>query len=164
VTAITVREATRDDAQVVHRLAMELARTQRDPDDILTVDHVRRFMLEPGGAVSVLVASAEGRIVGFASLLPALETSHASPGLYVSDLYVEEAFRRRGVASRLMAAAAAHAKAAGASHLWLTKMPDNEEAGHFYRRIADIEQPVTAFAVTGERFEELAQSGGLRDE
>ncbi|TCD13491.1 GNAT family N-acetyltransferase [Oricola cellulosilytica] len=110
--------------------------------------------------MTVLIAIHAGSPVGYVGLLPSVETSHASAGLYVSDLYVDERYRGRGVGQRLMAAAASHARMLGGRHLWLTMMPQNNAADRFYRRLADIREPVIAFAVTGQTFDELAEAGG----
>ena len=155
-TGFTIRRATPDDAEAVHELALGLARSQGDPDDILTAADVSARMLGPQAGMTTLVACSDDAVVGYIGLLPALETAHASAGHYVSDLFVAEGFRDRGIGRRLMAAAAAHARANGGSHLWLTMAPDNHAADGFYRRIADVREPVIAFAVTREAFENLA--------
>ncbi len=44
---LAIRRAGPDDAVALHKLALGLARSQGDPDDILTVVDVQRLMLEP---------------------------------------------------------------------------------------------------------------------
>lgn len=157
---ITLRRARTGDAADLHALALGLARSHGDPDDILNLEDIGRLMLEPGAAMTVFVACDADTLVGYIALLPSVESSYASAGLYVSDLYVDEGYRGNGIGRKLMIEAASHAKTLGGSHLWLTVMPGNGRVERFYGRIADTREPVVAFAVTGKTFEALAEAGG----
>ncbi|QDZ00580.1 GNAT family N-acetyltransferase [Nitratireductor mangrovi] len=158
MTAVFIRPARDDDADEILAMACALARGHGEPDDLLTVEMVRAEMLADNGPIQVLIADC-GEIAGYISLLPAFESGHASRGLYVADLYVKPEFRRGGVAKKLMAAAAATARAEGCGHLWLTMQKTNERAERFYRTVADVRAEVVAFAVTGDRFAALATEG-----
>ena len=87
------------------------------------------------------------------------ESSHVSQGCYVSDLFVAEGFRRRGIARALLARMAAEAKVRGVRHLWWVAQPGNAAALALYRSVANIEEPVVAFGIMGDRFEEMAGEG-----
>ena len=156
MSAVAVRRATPDDAESVLELALGLARSHGDPDDLLTREFVHSRMLDPAADMTTLVACVGGQAVGYVGLLPAIETAHAAAGFYISDLFVAEPYRNSGIGRRLMSAAAAHARARGGNYVWLTTVSDNHDADRFYRRIADIREPVVAFAVTATAFEDLA--------
>lgn len=158
--AFQVRIAGPADAAIITGFARKLAETQGDPADLIDEEAVRQDMVAAGSPMTVLLAEIDGAPAGYAALLPAYETSYAAAGLYVSDLYVDNAYRDRKIGRNLMAAAARLARDRGGVHLWLTMMNANTGADRFYGRIADIrEEDVTAFAVTGETFERLASEG-----
>lgn len=159
--SFAIRKAGPADAPAVLDLARALARTLGNPDDLLTEALVARDMVGTDTPMTVLLAEADGRAAGYVSLLPAFESSQASRGLYVADLFVAKGLRRRGVGRALLAAAADLASQSGCGHLWLVMQEDNQEADRFYRAIADIREPVVAHAVTGDNFAGLAADGAL---
>lgn len=107
-----------------------------------------------------LVAEMEGVIVGYATLHVTYETTFASRGVYVADLYVVPPARLRGIGRALIGAAARLAAAEGGGHLWWTALPHNEAGQAFYRRLGAEPEPVIAFALARESFAQLAQIDG----
>ncbi|MGE0419058.1 MAG: GNAT family N-acetyltransferase [Acetobacteraceae bacterium] len=73
---------------------------------------VRAQLSEPGGGGAVVVASTQ-------ALAGAILWKPADGGLYVGRLSVAVAWRRRGVASRLLARADAEARVRGCVRIWL---------------------------------------------
>jgi len=154
--AMAVRPARAEDAAALTALMRALAAEMGDPTDLLTPRHVAEDIL---GDASGIVAVAEGAgagLVGYATAHPTYETAHAEAGLYVGDLYVRPAHRRRGVAQALLAALARAGHARGAHHLWLTAREGNGAAHALYRRLGARGERVLAFAVTGQDFLNLA--------
>ncbi len=154
--SFTVRLAVHGDAEQIAVLVRALATTQGDPDDKATPRRVARDMIDPQSGMTVMVAeNPSGRLLGYAAGSPAYESSHAQSGFYVSDLYVAERYRNQGIGRALLGAFAAIAHDRGRSYLWWAAKPGNTDADRFYRRVADIREPVIAYAVTGDRFEVL---------
>lgn len=154
-----IRHAVAADAKAVLQLVRALAETQGTPTDLMDVDIVTQEMLSPQAAMTVLLAERDGEPLGYAALLPTFDTSFASKGFYVADLYVSDAARGSGVARALLAAAASLAQTlpgAGGRHLWLVRQPENRDGAAFYAKVADIEDPVVAHAITGDAFTALA--------
>ena len=85
--------------------------------------------------VSVLLAEAEGRSVGLATLIDFYNSDRATFSLWLNDLYVEEAWRSSGAGRKLMAAAAKEALARGGDSLWWGVLDENRRAIAFYDRL-----------------------------
>ena len=159
MTGIAVRLANRSDVPDITDMMNSLAVEQDTADSISSADMVHDVLFGSRKRAIALLAEMNEEIAGYALLLDAYESSFSSPGLYVSDLYVRSQCRRRGVASALMGAAARASRERGGQHLWWVAKPDNAVADQFYRHIATIRDPVIAYAVTGEKFDSLADVG-----
>ena len=97
------------------------------------------------GAVEVLAARAEGRVVGVAVL--AYRLSNSAAGLFASieDLYVEPAARRRGVGLALLEAVGERCAARGVSYV--EAQVEDEEAAAFYAAVGyEVEPGVRVFS------------------
>src|SRR5690606_3117713 len=96
-TPIAVRPATENDAAAVVRLARGLSMTDGGRPSRLTEAAYRRDGFGEGPAFRVLVAEADGLIIGYALYFPGYDTDRATRGVYLADLYVDEIYRRRGI-------------------------------------------------------------------
>ena len=135
----TIEPATRDDLETVTDLWVRLARDQRLHDSAVRADPNRETIRETLAAYQVadglLVARLAGEIVGFASVTierGSLELD-STRGL-LSNIYVEPAFRGRGIGAALLTAAEEAAAERGADEVLLEVMAKNEAARRFYRR------------------------------
>lgn len=158
MTAIdfAIRYARPDDAPRLAELVLTLMAHLGDPPD--TFDAARlandAFGAEP--QFTVLVAEHDGTLIGYALFHDTYEPSFAARGVYLADIYVSPEMRRRGVGRALLAGVARDAAARQRTFVWWVGRTD--EARAFYRTIADIEQPVTAHAVTFAAFDRLRTS------
>ena len=153
---LRIRVATADDAAVIAALGRDLNIHQGDPVEHFTREAVLRdgFGAEP--QFTVLLAELGGTAIGYALFCDAYETGYAARGLYLCDIPVTAAARRKGVGRALMAAVAGEAKARGKSFVWWAAKAWNAEAQQFYRSLGVIEEPVMAYALAFDAFEELA--------
>jgi GNAT superfamily N-acetyltransferase len=103
-----------------------------------------------------LVAEDGTALAGYATLHVTYETTYASRGAYLGDLYERPAHRRRGVGRALVAAAARIVRAEGGGHLWWTSLPANDAAREFYRRLGAKPEVVVAHALAEAAFDGLA--------
>jgi GNAT superfamily N-acetyltransferase len=153
--SLTIRPARAEDAESLAALVRELNGHQGDPTDRSDPATIRRDGFGDPRRFEAVIAEVEGRSIGYALFLPAFESGYALAGLYVADLYVAPAHRRRGVGRALMAALAAEARARGLGFLWWVSRTWNHDAHAFFRQVAAVEEPVVAFATFGEPFERL---------
>lgn len=117
-TGITVREAGAGDveavAAAVESLLLELG--GRRPEHSELEAEARALLDDPEGG-SVLIAEADGGIVGVLSA--SWQRAIHVPGIYatIQDLWVDGAWRSRGVGAELVEAVASQARARGVSRL-----------------------------------------------
>ena len=156
---VAFRPARADDADELCALARQLAVSEGGMPGRISPDWIRDNMLDSDGPVRVLVAERDGRIAGYVAWSPMVETIFASAGAYVGDLVVDAGHRSHGIGRRLLAAAAADARACGRQHLWLVTGQADSAADRFYRRIANIRQETVGFAFADETFTRLADEG-----
>jgi len=92
-------------------------------------DATRRFLGAPEH--HLLVAYEEGRAVGFVS---GVEVTHPDKGteMFLYELAVDEAWRRRGIGTGLVEALAETARAAGCYGMWVVTDEDNLAARATY--------------------------------
>lgn len=117
-TECTVREAEAADveavASAVESLLLELVGRRPERSELET--EVRALLDDSEGG-SVLIAEADGDVVGVLSA--SWQRAIHVPGIYatIQDLWVDEAWRSRGVGAELVEAIASQARARGVSRL-----------------------------------------------
>jgi GNAT superfamily N-acetyltransferase len=117
-TESAVREAGADDveavAAAVEALLLELGGRRPERSDLEA--EVRALLDDPEGG-SVLIAEADGTVVGVLSA--SWQRAIHVPGVYatIQDLWVDEDWRSRGVGAELVEAVASQARARGVSRL-----------------------------------------------
>ncbi|MFZ5790242.1 MAG: GNAT family N-acetyltransferase [Pseudomonadota bacterium] len=149
MSAALYRRAGPADAGAIAAMAAKLAAHQGDGPSALTAAHVLRDGFGPNPAFAALVAEQRGEAIGYALWHSEYDTDHMRPSAYLIDLYVEPAWRGRGVGRALMAASAAEAAGRGAAMLSWTVKRGNEAARRFYRRLGR-EQPDLFYGVAAE--------------
>jgi len=117
-TEATIREAGDGDvaaiASAVESLLLELGGRRPERHELET--EARALLEEPAGG-SALIAEADGDVVGVLSA--SWQRAIHVPGVYatIQDLWVDEAWRSRGVGAELVEALASQARARGVSRL-----------------------------------------------
>lgn len=80
----------------------------------------------------VFAANDNGEIVGFTQLYPSFSSVSMKRVWILNDLYVEESYRRRGIAKLLMSAAEEYTKSSGALRVVLATQISNITAQKLY--------------------------------
>lgn len=104
----------------------------------------------------LIVAEVDAVAAGYAAWCDTYETEHAAAGFYLIDLFVAPAFRRHGLARRLVARVAAECRRRGHGFVWWTAVPGNEEAAGFYESLGSRSEPMVAHALLGTGLDALA--------
>jgi GNAT superfamily N-acetyltransferase len=86
--------------------------------------------------MEAMVAEHAGALVGFVHIIFHRNTVMMGPTCYLQDLFAAPSLRGKGVGRALIEAAAAQAKAAGASRLYWQTQEGNATARLLYDRIA----------------------------
>jgi GNAT superfamily N-acetyltransferase len=156
---LIVRPAKPSDADVLAGLVKQLNAHQNDPTENFDAAAALRDTVGSDAAVQALIAELDQVPVGYAFLLPSYESAHAARGLYVTDFFVTEPARDRGVGRALVAACAASARRQGKNFLWWVSKAWNVDAQAFYRKLGAVEEPVMAHALTFAKFDAIADEG-----
>ena len=116
-----IRHANPDDADVLASLIHELAIYEKLEHDSRPDTEALRRHLKPGAnpRCEALVAeeTGTGRAIGFALYFPSYSTFLTRWGIYLEDLYVQPAYRGKGVGFGLLKRVAAVAIARGCRRL-----------------------------------------------
>jgi ribosomal protein S18 acetylase RimI-like enzyme len=154
--AVTIREATADDAATLVRLVHEFEREEGKSSARLTVADVLAQGFGDRPRFRVLLAGDPGRTLGYAMFYPSYDSEHAARGLYLQDLFVVPAARGRGVGRALMAAVARACQADGGCYLFWNALEANHAGRAFYRRIGAREEEVVTLSLQPDALRRLA--------
>jgi GNAT superfamily N-acetyltransferase len=99
-----IREATEADLGEIHAMILELAEFEELSDEVVCSEAdlaAALFCPRPVARVSLAVAD-DGTVAGQALWYPTFSTFLGKPGIWLEDLFVRPAHRRRGVARALL--------------------------------------------------------------
>jgi len=129
-----IRVATLADAHILADLNADFNGVQMTPE------RMAEQMLRCYDVERALIACIDGTAVGFACLRLIPWLCYDPPYAELTELFVREPFRRRGIASALVAHAQRMARAAGAKELRILTGRDNPAARAFYRKLGCTEE------------------------
>ncbi|MFN0183746.1 MAG: N-acetyltransferase family protein [Aquabacterium sp.] len=131
MSGITVRQAVLADLDLVADLLNQFRVHQGRASDLAAV---RAFLLArfDHGESVVYLALDGAEPLGFAQLYPSFSSTALARVMILNDLFVTDAGRRRGVASRLLAAVEAHAWCHGSTRVTLNVMRTNTAGQALY--------------------------------
>ena len=142
MTPFTLRAAEPRDIHAIVGLIGELAEfenltnlMQATPEAL----HKPLFGAKP--VAEAVVAEVEGVIVAFALFFTNFSTFLAMPGIYLEDLYVQPAFRGRGIGKALLKHLGALAVARGCGRFEWSVLDWNENAIRFYEHMGASVMP-----------------------
>lgn len=154
----TFRAATREDVPLILRFIHDLARYEQLEHEVVATPAVLEEWLFDKEKAEVIFAVSEGREVGFALYFHNFSTFLGRAGLYLEDLYVEPAYRGRGIGKALLRALARIAVARGCGRLEWWCLDWNQASIDFYRSMgAEAMSDWTVYRIAGETLAELAE-------
>ena len=155
----TIRPATPADAALIAKLVHELAIYERAPEAChATEAKVLASLFGKDPAAEALIAEHDGEPCGMAVFFHNYSTWECSRGLYVEDIYVRPAWRRRGIGRALLARLAAIALERGCARMDLAVLDWNKPARDFYASIGfEALMEWVPYRATGKALQELAR-------
>ncbi len=132
--SVTIRAAQRGDAPLVLQFIRELADYEKLSDKVeATVPLLDAALFgEPPRAFCDL-AESQGEPAGFALWFPTFTSFKCRPAIWLEDIFVREAYRRRGVAKALLAHLARRCRTQGFAQIEWAVLDWNEPAIRFYK-------------------------------
>ncbi len=129
---IKIRKVGRADLKTVLEMVHALS-AYHDDTALLTFDQLERDTMGAHPWIRLLVAEAEDKLVGYASMIPRTKFADGIRAMDVHHLFVVKDWRGRGVGQRLLKACADHAKGLNCTNLIIGTAPDNTHAQNVYR-------------------------------
>jgi len=132
---IAVRPATPSDWPDVIRLVLALAEYEHlTPPDTAAQQRLFNDTFGNRPRIQVFLGFADSQAVAYMILLETYSSFTALPTLFIEDLFVLEAFRKRGVGHALFSLAIAEAKQRGCGRVEWSVLTWNQLAINFYER------------------------------
>jgi GNAT superfamily N-acetyltransferase len=157
---LQIREATAADAGLILALVRELAEYEREPEAVkATEQDILRDGFGSRPRFHCVIAEWAGEPAGFALFFYNYSTWEGRAGLYLEDLYVRPAFRKRGIGKALFNHLAQRAVDENLSRLVWQVLDWNQPAIEFYESIgARHASNWMTMRLTGEALEKLARA------
>jgi GNAT superfamily N-acetyltransferase len=155
---VRVRPARQDDAGILAEMANALSAHVGLQTRPFTPERVRADGFGPRAAFTALVAELDGAVVGYVFFSPGYNTDVAARSMWLHDLFVAPAARRRGVGHTLMAAVAAETVREGYASLEWGVHTANTGAVEFYRRLGATGADVRIMEMAGDCLRALGAS------
>ena len=156
---VRIVQATDADVADIHALIRALAEYERLTHQLVSTEaDLRRDLFGPRPYAEVILAKTSADTVGFALFFHNYSTWLGKRGIYLEDLFVRPAARKRGVGFALLRALARIALERDCGRVDWSVLNWNELAISFYKQIgARSLDDWTTFRLTGDA---LAQVGG----
>ena len=140
IQSFIIRKAHSTDARAIYELIVELAIYEKEPYAVKTTPEIiEKQLLSPTPPFHCVVAQWHKNIVGFALYFFNYSTWRGQRGIYLEDLFVQEAHRKKGIARSLMQFLAQTAKEEDCGRIDWSVLKWNKLAIDFYRGIGASE-------------------------
>jgi GNAT superfamily N-acetyltransferase len=158
IEQLSVRAAREDEVDLVFEFIRELAAYERLAHEVsATRADIHAALFGPRPFAEAVIGCIDGQPCGFALFFHNFSTFLGRPGLYLEDLYVRPAARRRGLGGRMLAWLARLALERGCGRFEWAVLDWNEPALKVYRRLgARPADEWTLQRLTGEALARLA--------
>ena len=160
IRMVTVRSALPTDVPQILAFIRGLGEYERLSAEVIASEEALRATLFGARPYAeVLIADCEGQPAGFALFFHSYSTFLAQPGIYLEDLFVEPAFRKRGVATALLRHLAGLAVSRDCGRLEWSALAWNRLAIDFYLKLGAVEMDAwRIYRLTGQPLAQLAGS------
>lgn len=155
---LMIRAAEAADCPTILQFIVELGEYERLSHEVVADEpKLLATLFGPRPSAEVVLAEIDGEAAAFALFFHSYSTFLARPGLYLEDLFVRPAYRRHGIATKLMRHLAGVAVERGCGRFEWSVLNWNQPALDFYRRLGAV--PMTEWQiqrVTGAALLKLA--------
>ncbi|MBU6166354.1 MAG: GNAT family N-acetyltransferase [Alphaproteobacteria bacterium] len=153
-----IRAATQADIPAIHRLIVELAIYEREPDAVkASHDDLAAALFGERPVAECVLAEQGGQVVGLALFFTNFSTWTGKPGLYLEDLFVMPAARGAGLGQALLVHLAGIALDRGYARFEWSVLDWNTPAIGFYQALgAKLMDEWTVMRVDGDALAALA--------
>ena len=156
---VTVRAATVDDVDLLHRFSVDLAHYEDEPHAVTsTPQTLARDGFGANPQFAALIAERDGRPVGMALYTFNYSVWTAARGIFIEDIWVVPEARRGGVARALMRALARECLDKGYRRIDLNVLDWNPARGFYERLGFRWIRTWLPYRLSGEPLERLARS------
>ncbi|MGB5745632.1 MAG: GNAT family N-acetyltransferase [Desulfobacterales bacterium] len=154
-----IRAAKENDVPVILVLIKELAAYEKLSHEVeATEADIRQSLFGDRPVAEALIGELEGIPISFALFFYNFSTFLGRPGIYLEDLYVQPAYRSKGVGRRMLAHIARLAKERNCGRFEWSVLDWNEPAIRTYGRLnARPMKEWILYRLTGEALNKLAQ-------
>ena len=158
IAGFEIRPAIAAAVPLILSFIKKLAAYERLSDHVVaTEERLRESLFGARPAAEVAIGYFEAKPVGFVLFFYNYSTFLARPRLYIEDLFVDEAYRRRGFGRALLLHVARLAGERQCGRLEWAVLDWNEPAINFYKKLGAVAMDDwTVFRVTGAALKKLA--------
>lgn len=158
VQKFRIRQAAKADVPLILSFIKKLADYERLSHEVSATEEVLCTTLFGRRCIAeVAIAHLGRRAVGFVLFFHSYSTFLGRPGIYIEDLFVDEAFRRRGFGTALLRYVAKLANERGCGRLEWSVLNWNKPAIEFYRKLgAAPMSDWTVFRLAGKSLAQIA--------
>jgi GNAT superfamily N-acetyltransferase len=155
---VRIVPATERDTPVILALIKALAEYEQKQDEVeATEDDVRESLFGEWAAAEVVLAYVGTDVAGFALFFHNYSTFVGRRGLYLEDLFVQPAYRGRGIGRRLLSHLARLAVERRCKRIDWSVLDWNESAVRFYRSIGAVAMDEwTVYRLSGDALARMA--------
>lgn len=133
---ITIAPVTAEEVPTLLELIRELATFEHLEHEVeATVELFDQALFGPRPTAGALLARCNGEVAGYAIYYFTFSTFVGRAGIWLEDVYVRPAFRRRGIARQLIEAVARVGVERDCGRFEWMALDWNERALEFYRRL-----------------------------
>jgi GNAT superfamily N-acetyltransferase len=137
---VSIRTAVSADVPQILSFIRALGEYERLSSEVIaTEEALRATLFGEHPYAEVVMAECDGRPAGFALFFHSYSTFLAQPGIYLEDLFVDTAFRKRGVGTALLRHLAQLTLARGCARLEWSALDWNRLAINFYLKLGAAE-------------------------
>lgn len=141
MSVFTIRKALPEDAGLIYRFIMELARYEKMEDCVEANEEILYDSLFVRNAAKALIAEEDASPVGYAIYFNNFSTFTGRPGIYLEDIYVTPAVRGKGYGKAMFNYLARVAEETGCARVEWACLDWNAPSLKFYASLGAQSMP-----------------------